>query len=761
MQGRLTLVAVAAILPLVLLFAGTAYLDYRSEREQVGRAQLEVSRSMAATVERELRGATASLQALALSPALQQGDFALFRALALDFIRTAPAGSNIVVLDRTGQQYVNTNHPAGEKLLRRPPATNEMLTAQVFATGQPLISNVFRKASGKGMAVTAEVPVFKDGAVIYDLALLLPDTRFRDILASQHLPPGTIASVFDRNGVHVTRVPSAEQFAGVPAVPDLRGPLLSHAEGVSPVMTRDGFAVLAAFSHSEPSGWSVMVGVPETTLRAPLVHSLQATVGVGLVALLISSLVAALLAQRILRPIRALTAFAASPVPEPKDSFGLRELDEVAAALRHGVRERLAAIQALQTLNDSLEARIRQETASRVQAQEQLAQAQRMEALGQLAGGIAHDFNNVLQAVTCGLSLIQRRAEDPEAVRRLAGMASDAAVRGASITGRLLTFARRSDLDGVPIDPRELLQSLREMLAHTLGPGIEVQVEVAGDVPRLVADKAQLETVLINLAVNARDAMKQGGTVVLSAEVEHVHNRNGQAPLPPTGDYVRLTIADTGTGMTPEILSRASEPFFTTKEPGQGTGLGLAMARGFAQQSGGGFMLESAPGAGTVVTLWFPQYTGAEVSARPVQRANAPPTEPPFGTRMRVMLVDDDSMVREILAGELEIHDFVVTTASDGLAALALLDVGQPADVLVTDYAMPGMNGLALIGEARKRRPDLPALLLTGYAEADAEAALERAHDRLTQIMRKPVGGEELARQVAGLRRRPPVAVVV
>ena len=746
-QTRLIVLAASAILPLTLLFAGVAYVDYRAERSRTGQRQLALARSMSATVERELQGATAALQALALSPRLQVADFAGFRSLALRFIKTEPKGSALILLYRDGQHLVDTMVEEGGILPHRDPTVNAVLTQRVFDTGQPMISNVFKRASGGSLIVTADVPVLVGGRVIYDLSLVLPIARFTDILTAQALQPGTLCSIFDRAGITVARVPNGERFAGQSASDTLLPVLLAQYEGVLAVVTREGIPAQTAFSHTMPSGWSVAIAVPDARLEAPLIRSLNLALGVGLLGLLFSIAVATTMARRVLQPIRALTRFAANPSLTDVPVLGISELDEVAAALLASLRDRQAAMEALQGLNDELESRIRQETASRVQAQEQLAQSQRMEALGLLVGGIAHDFNNVLQAVTGGLSLIQRRAGDADAVRRLAGMAADAAARGAAITGRLLTFARRGELAAVPLAALPLLENLRHILATTLGAGIEIQVEGAPDLPDLLADKAQLETALINLAINARDAMPAGGTLVLGAVAETTAAAPHPAGLKP-GAYLRLSLTDTGTGMIPAVLARASEPFFTTKGPGEGTGLGLAMARGFAEQSGGGMLIASTPNAGTCVSLWFPQ---AQSLLPPPQPPPAgPPDEAPVGP-MRVLMVDDDSMVREVLAGELEARGFLVTTASDGHAALALLDAGVGADLLITDYAMPGMGGVTLISEARRRRPDLPALLLTGYVEAGAEAALSVLQDRLTVLLSKPISGDALAQKGGGV----------
>ena len=420
----------------------------------------------------------------------------------------------------------------------------------------------------------------------------------------------------------------------------------------------------------------------------------------------------------------------------------------------------LAALQ-LSALNASLETRVAQRTTElsaaydrlaeeaveREQTKARLAQAQRMEALGQLAGDIAHDFNNVLQAVIGGLSLIERRA-DSELGKRLAGLAGDAARRGASITGRLLSFARQGALRAEAVSPKPLLEGLYEMLAHTIGTGITMRVVANDALPMLLADKGQLETVLVNLAVNARDAMPAGGMLYVSAKAETVPDATTHTANLAPGRYLRLSVSDTGTGMSPATLARASEPFFTTKPAGHGTGLGLAMARGFAEQSGGGFAIESASDTGTTVTLWFPEAGTGPAEVGSVVSGIAMPS---VGVGACVLVVDDDPTVREVLVSEMTEQGYHVSQACDGLEALARIDDGVTVDLLISDYAMPGMNGLILIQEARRRRPELPALLLTGYANESVRLAAEDADIGGMVLLRKPVSYAALSQGAAAL----------
>jgi len=410
-----------------------------------------------------------------------------------------------------------------------------------------------------------------------------------------------------------------------------------------------------------------------------------------------------------------------------------------------------AAQERLRTLNQDLEAQVTREVAAREQAQQRLAQTQRLEALAQLSAGIAHDFNNVLQAITGSLALMQRRAGDAEVVRQLAGMAGDAAARGGVLTARLLSFARQGELQPLPVAPAALLHSLLDMLEHMLGETIRVRLDAEESLPPLLADKGQLEAVLVNLALNARDAMPAGGTLTIGARLETVGPGDADLYGLPLGRFMRIAMTDTGIGMQPAVLARASEPFFTTKPVGQGTGLGLAMARGFAEQSGGAFLLTSAVGEGTTVSLWLPLAVAPDAAAPEVAEASPGPQGPSAGPLTRLLLVDDDALVREVLAGQMEELGYRVTRAHSGPVALARLDAGETPDIMMTDYAMPGMNGAVLLAEARRRHPRLPVVLLTGFADNSLRLNMEEWDAGITMLLRKPVSSDSLARAAAAV----------
>jgi PAS domain S-box-containing protein len=429
----------------------------------------------------------------------------------------------------------------------------------------------------------------------------------------------------------------------------------------------------------------------------------------------------------------------------------LRARDGAVTGLRgtlQDITERRRLEDELRSLTKTLELRIEQEVAAREAAQVRAAQAERIQALGQLAGGIAHDFNNVLQATMGGLSLIERRLHDPDGIRRIARMARDACERGASITRRLLSFARQGELRAGLVDLAELLAGLQEILAHTLGVGIEVHVAVSDGLRPAFVDRSQLETVLVNLATNARDAMPGGGRLIFSAAAETFREGPPHVGLP-SGAYVRLAVTDTGQGMEEATLARAAEPFFTTKRHGEGTGLGLSMAKGFVEQSGGAMAITSAPGEGTTITLWLPEAAPGQALAR-APDAGAPDADAARG-RKRVLLVDDQESVRDILAAQLQDAGFDVVPAAGGAQAIAMLAGGLTVDALVSDLSMPQIDGLAVISAAQQRMPHLPAILLTGYAGDDTGLAVSGAIEGSFSLLRKPVEETHLVDRLSAL----------
>jgi CheY-like chemotaxis protein len=366
-----------------------------------------------------------------------------------------------------------------------------------------------------------------------------------------------------------------------------------------------------------------------------------------------------------------------------------------------------------------------------------LRQADKMQALGSLAGGVAHDFNNLLTAILGGLRMAVEGRVDPERRKRLLGNALMAAERGAGLTQRLLSFARGQPLSARPTDANTLIDAMQDLLRRSLGGVTELEMRLQPGLWPALVDPEQLELAILNLCINARDAMPGGGTVTVTTR--NTTLAAGEVAPLAAGEYVAISVRDTGQGMPREVLSRIFEPFFTTKEVGKGTGLGLSMVYGLAQQSGGTVGVDSAPGQGTTVEIFLPRC--AATPAQPDARATLAPVA---ARPARILVVDDDPSVREVTAAFLRDLGHRVREAADGEAALRMLEQDAATELLVTDIAMPLMSGREVASRARAMRPGLPVLLVTGHAD------LAGVPDDLP-ILRKPFDPALLADLVARL----------
>ncbi|HBK06045.1 MAG TPA: hypothetical protein DDZ81_09290 [Acetobacteraceae bacterium] len=401
---------------------------------------------------------------------------------------------------------------------------------------------------------------------------------------------------------------------------------------------------------------------------------------------------------------------------------------------------------------EELERLVRARTRDLEETQAQLVQAAKMEALGRLASGMAHDFNNVLQALESSVTLARRRlGSNPIAAASALRIAASSVARGAAVTNRLLAFARRGELSATVVEPAWLLEDVAQLLRHTFGPAVALSVESGAGVPPLFADRGQLEMVLVNLANNARDALRQGVGKIHLAAASVAASGGVPTQLAP-GNYVRLSVVDDGMGMAPDILRHVTEVFFTTKPEGKGTGLGLSMARGFAEQSGGALTIESTPGKGTAVSLWLP-VAPAEPEGLRLAEENDTGEGAPSRRGKAILLVDDEPAVRSVLAELLGEYDHTVSEAADAASALARLAAGLAVDVVVTDFAMPGgMDGIAFIKEARRLRPGLPVLLVTGHpGEVSSADLAEAAKAGRFAVLRKPFSVKTLEARVVAL----------
>jgi signal transduction histidine kinase/CheY-like chemotaxis protein len=414
-------------------------------------------------------------------------------------------------------------------------------------------------------------------------------------------------------------------------------------------------------------------------------------------------------------------------------------------------------------LNDELEGRVQERTEelaaanrellSQIEERERvestLRQMQRLEAVGQLTSGVAHDFNNLLTVLLGNIRFLEKslidRGLDGKIVQRLANM-REAAQRGARLTDQLLTFSRRQHLEPLATDLNAVLSKVEDLLQSTIGRKIRIEKLVSGEPCIAMVDNTQLQLAILNLAINARDAMGSGGTLCVSTR--NVMLGPPAAPEePPAGRYVEICVSDTGHGMSKEVRTKAFEPFFTTKDVGKGSGLGLSQVLGFAKQSGGGVCVRTKEGRGTAICIYLPPAEGAATVLQ--SEATMLVDEPDSGTV--ILLVDDDNAVRDVTASYLRELGYQVLEAGSGGAALELLGSSATVDLLLLDYAMPGMNGVELFRRARGRRPMLPVLFVTGFAEQDAFKGISER-----DIVRKPINVQELSTKLrASLAAQP------
>jgi signal transduction histidine kinase len=422
------------------------------------------------------------------------------------------------------------------------------------------------------------------------------------------------------------------------------------------------------------------------------------------------------------------------------DSFLVQPSEplELAAAINALIRIRRAE-DSLRALNASLEqriedrvqdlevanARLKEEIAQRQRAEAALVQAQKMEAVGQLTGGLAHDFNNLLTAVVGNLDLIRSRSTDPR-ITRHADHAFKAAERGSKLTAQLLAFSRTQKLATSAVDVNALIEGMHDFLQQTLGPSIAIETDLAPELPPALADSNQLELAILNLSINARDAMEVGGTLKISTAVDRSNERR-----------VLISVADSGTGMPAHVAARAFDPFFTTKPPGKGTGLGLSQVYGIVRQLGGDVAIDTAPGKGTCIQI---SLLRARTAPKPEHDSSTQSTQ---GHAENLMIVDDDPDVREMMVGFLSDLGYRITQASDGPTALDILKNFRP-ELLILDFAMPGINGAEIAAAAREANRSLKILFVSGFADTDA---LEEAAGEIA-LLHKPFRPAELAAAV-------------
>jgi signal transduction histidine kinase/CheY-like chemotaxis protein len=737
-QGRTLLLIVLMLLTTALIAAVLLTDSARRYRESTERQLAGTARTLSLAIDGEIGKADAILRTLASSDALKSGDFAALDRQA----RTAITDQAmwVVVTDETGQQKLNTLKRFGDVLPVEDGSTFQPRWARLLREGQ-YVSSLRRGVAYPGYIIGLNVLAVGAGGRRYDLTVVIRPEVISRLLTRQALPAGWYSGVLDPDGRIIGRNVTPERYTGQFAMPDMLKAMKLKSSGIRESVSLEGVKTLSAFTRSSLTGWTVAVAMPRSEATGYLSRSLRLLALGSLALLLLGGVLGLILARGTARAVnRAVIAArqlgAGDPLPAQGSPTGLLETDQIVEAMREASQQLQARESELKALNETLEHRV-EENAAR------LVQAQKIDTLGQLTGGVAHDFNNLLSPIIGGLDRLQRGGLSEERAQRSIAGALEAAERAKTLVQRLLAFARRQPLQLRPIDVGACIDGLSELISSTLGPRVDIRLDIAPGLPSATADANQLELALLNLVVNARDAMPDGGVLRIAADAQTVVDD----PLGEMadGDYVRLSIIDNGEGMDETVLSRAVEPFFSTKGVGRGTGLGLSMVHGLAAQLGGALRLSSRPGEGATVELWLPR---AEAPHLP-EAAETPPAG--AVTSGAVLLVEDDALVRASTAAMLGDLGYVVLEAVSASEALALMEGGVGVDLLVSDHLMPGMTGADLARKVRERWPGVPVLIISGYAEVEAIAP------DLPRLV-KPFRQADLAQALSRLTARTSVA---
>lgn len=729
-RGRL--VTVTLVLILTAAIGATLLLTdaARRHRQSTERQLAETARALSLATDGEIGKSEATLRMLSLSPYLQTGDLAAFDRMARLAITDPEMW--VVLVDANGMQRINTAAEPGTKLppSRRPDFDDRWAT--LLAYGRR-VSNLRQGIIRPGPILAVNVLVRRNGVPTYDLALVMRPRVVQRLLERQRLPAGWYGGVIDREGVMIARNINPEGTVGKKATPDMVRRIATTRSGVFESTSLDGAKTLAAYTRSPVTGWTFAVAMPRSEAAGYLNRSLVLLFLACLALFGLGAALTAWLGRDVVRAVDALTEGAerlGRGDLSVRTDTGLRETDAVAVALRSAAIQLKAREDEARRLNETLEVRVEEATS-------QLVQAQKLEAVGRLTGGVAHDFNNLLTAVIGNLDMLSRKLND-EKLSRYVANARAAAERGAKLTAQLLAFSRKQRLTPEPTDVNAVVGGMSELLASTLGGAVQVEARLDSELPFAVADRTQLELMILNLAINARDAMPHGGAVTIETSRRRWDGGAARPEHPQPGDYVAVTVSDTGTGIPDDVRSHVFEPFFTTKALGRGSGLGLPQVLGVVQQLGGGMDIVSEPGRGTSVVIFLP--AAQHASTRPAAQPVGVPVEGAGLGGMQVLVVDDDLDVRSTSAALLRDFGADVLEADGAEAALALVEGGAEPHGALLDYAMPGLTGVELAVRLKMLKPDLAVVLISGYADAEG-----LVRDWSGPFLQKPYAPEALA----------------
>jgi signal transduction histidine kinase len=710
-RSRLLVLVFAILLPSMIGAGLGIYYVYHAQQESYRDSIQDLANAMARLLDKEITERIKILDTLSRSPTITDNNLQGFYRFALEVASTRD--TVIVLSDAEGQQFMNTRSPFGTKNLPKM-TPSIMALRQKLGPDAPIISDVYFAPLGKNHSFAVQVPVEREGRILYYLSMGTFTSHLQKLLEEQKLPAGWIATIIDRQGVVAARTHDPAKFVGARADETLRMRIAAEKQGTNDGRTLDGTPVTAFFSQAPNSEWTFLVSVPRSALVRP---ATQATTFVAVIALLllgVGGAAAAVIARKTAKPMEDLRRTAVElgqGKAVARQSTGVLEIDAVSMELAR-------ASEQIRSSKAELEHRVAEAVATAERSQKALLQSQKLEALGRLTGGIAHDFNNVMQTLTTGLQLMLFAAKEPH-IRQTAEACQRAVERAAELTRQLMAFGRVQDAHLLTIDLAQQLEQIQPLLKGGLRSNIDLQIEAAPGLWPVTVDPTQLELALLNVAINARDAMPAGGRLTISMQNVSLPEAANEAAA---GDYVQIAMTDTGEGMSAEVQNKALDPFFTTKPVGQGSGMGLAQAYGFARQVGGSLVIESAPGKGTTIRFYLPRESRADAArAQPMPSMQPLPLEA-VKSAGRLLFVEDDPLVTAVVAPALRARGFDVYKASNSEEALNVLTREGPFDVMFSDVVMPGqMTGIDLAQYVRQHFPHTRIVLASGYSSRRAD----------------------------------------
>jgi len=737
-RNRLLILVVAILVPSFIGAALAVAYVYVEQQKDQERSIAETGRAFALLIDNEMRHQEGILRTLAASPALGAGDFDEFYRHAR---RAAEAVDAVAVLnDINGKAILNTRRPFGMALTGRDPSNLPALMER-YGAARTLVSDVFYAPLVKRHDFMMQMPVLVDGKPRYLLTMGMHVGILQQLLERQQFPKAWTATVFDRNGRIAARSSDSRHYVGTLLRERTRKLAASSDQDlVFPSHTLTGVPVRAQVTTVPNSGWKVLIAIPSAEIRRVPLEAAALLAGMMAVLLVLAIAAGRWFASRAVAPIEYLGRCAdrlADGEEIPYQPHGVEEIDTVAWRM-------VEASKQIRRSKRDLEHRVNEAILATEQAQGALLRGQKLESLGRLTAGIAHEFNNLLQTLTTALQLAAMQAKEAN-LQRLIDTCKRTVTRATTLTGQLGSFGRVQEGRLLTVDAAAQLDSALQLIRGAVDERVHIETHFAPGLWPVTVEPLQFDLALLNLAINARDAMGGSGKLVIAARNVAAAALDSPPEGLAAGDYLHLSIEDEGAGMAPEVLARALDPFFTTKSPGQGTGLGLPQAYAFARQAQGMLTLHSTVGKGTRVQIYLPRAVAlvraphAPAGAAPRQ-AFAPDAAQDVAAPLRasglaaaplsasapaalsagtsVLFVEDDLLVREAVVEALAAAGFAVHVAANGDEALARLDDDLDVDIVFSDIVMPGsVSGIDLAGAVRERWPALPVVLATGYTD--------------------------------------------